>query len=172
MARRVKKMSFKAQLVYVMLLALGLLFIPTTIILVCGMAPTAAAALIDVSKRKLKVLTVGLLNFAGCSYSLLLLWTTGHTIDNAFNILLNIQNMLIILFSAGGGYMVEIAMTGLVSSYMFEKSKSRLNKIEKRQEELQRRWGEEVNGKIPLDVYGFPIKMDEDDRATNSLINR
>lgn len=167
MARRRQRMGLKGQLLYLVLIALGLLFVPTTIVLVCGMAPTAAAALIDTSRRKLKTMTIGMLNLAGCTYSLLLLWTTGHTIDNAFTILMNFQNMLIILFASAGGYMVEVAMSGLVAAFLFERSKARLRSIEKRQEELIRKWGEEVNGNTVLDAYGFPVKLsDEEDVET------
>lgn len=161
-----KPSGFRLQLFYLIFIIVGLLFIPTTIVLICGMAPTVAAAIVDISKRKYKTMTIGLLNFAGCSYSLLLLWTTGHTIDNALNILMNMQNMLIILFAAAGGYMVETAMTGLVSSVLIERAKLRLKTIEKRQQELKRRWGEEVTGSVPLDYNGYPIKSEDEPLIT------
>ena len=153
-----KKPTLQLKIFYIVCFAVALLFVPTTIIILCGMAPTVAAAMVDISKRKYKTMTIGLLNFAGCSYSLLLLWTTGHTLDNALSIILNTQNMLIILFSAAGGYMVEIAMTGLVSSVLAERARGRIKSIEKRQKELEIKWGEEVSGRLALDDNGFPVK--------------
>jgi hypothetical protein len=135
----------------------GIILMPTTIIVFFGMLPTAVAALIDRSGKGNKALTVGAMNAAGCMPFLLQLWSTGHTTENSMIIISDPRTIIVIYSAAGLGYLIEWAMTGIVSTIMTQSSAHRLKEIEKIQKALTERWGLEVNGEIPLDAYGFPL---------------
>ena len=134
----------------------ALVFLPTTIIFAIGMMPTVAAIIIDKSHTKFLTLSVGILNFSGCLPFVFYLWEKGHSIDNALNIGVQAQTISVIYFIASLGYVIDYAISGIVSNILLQKAQGRKKRIEKKQKELIERWGTKVNGKTPLDEFGFP----------------
>jgi hypothetical protein len=135
------------------------LFIPTTVLLFIGMLPTIAASLTDRRGKRTKALTVGAMNFAGCVPFLLELWTSDHSIPHAVKLITDPRTVIVIYCAAGIGYLINWAMGGIVATVMIQQAGMRLKDIRKRQGELVERWGPEVTGDLPLDVYGFPIEI-------------
>ena len=60
--------------------------------------------------------------------------------------------------AAAGGYVIDWAVTGVVSVFMAERGRARIQDINKAHEALKERWGHEVAGNIRLDAEGFPIE--------------
>lgn len=153
--RKSKKGSLAATLLILGLLLCGIVFSSVVVILVIGMLPTVVAAIVDTSKGHLRTLTVGSLNFAGCSPYMIDVWKRGGDINTAIDTITDPQAMVVMFFAAGMGYMVDWAMTGIVSSVMVQRAKGRLKEISQHQKILTERWGVEVSGSVPLDEYGF-----------------
>lgn len=157
MARRYK-VHPKIMAFLMLFLVSSILFLPSTIVFFFGMMPTWAMLASDKSYGKLKSLSIGMLNFAGVSYVLMMLWRMGHTVDTAIEVMMQAHNLIIMYVSAAIGFAVRSAMTGIVATILLEQTKLRHKYVKKRLEKLQERWGYEVTGKVPLDAYGFPIE--------------
>ena len=156
------KVTFKGAMILTSVCLLGVMFIPVAIVLIIGMSPTVVASLIDKSEEKLKGVTVGFLNFAGCyPFLLTLIVRKGNDPQYAFEIIFEPLNVVIMLMAAGLGYFIEYGTTQGVSGYLYQNAERRVKDIEKEQKQMVERWGKEVTGDIPLDAYGFPIKEDE-----------
>ncbi len=158
--KKKKSLGWQGQLILVVLVMCGVIFHPTTVLLLVGMVPTFVAAYADRTKEKMRGITVGAMNLAGCTPFVLKLWMTEHTLDNALVILSDPLALVIMYTAAGIGYCMEWAIVGAVSVFMVERAQIRVKTINKRQEDLIQRWGLEVNGIIPLDEYGFPVQED------------
>jgi hypothetical protein len=161
-----KKKNSSAQIVLVFGLLSGVVFLPTTVLLGVGMVPTLVALFAARTKTRARAITIGVMNFAGCTLFLLQLWTQGHDFDQAFAIISNPLNIVVMYSAAAAGAMLDWAVTGIVAGVVYQKGISRQKYIARRQEELVERWGPEVTGKIRLDEYGFPIRaVDADEHA-------
>ncbi len=158
-----KKLSWKAQIFGILGVITAVVFMPTTIMLCFAMLPTVVAALVDKTKKGTKALTVGAMNLAGTTPFLIDLWAQGHRSDIALTIITDPRTIIVIYCAAGIGYLIDWAMTGIVATFMAQRGKSRIQEIEERQKALEKRWGREVSGDIPLDQYGFPIEGFEED---------
>jgi hypothetical protein len=139
-------------------LATAILFISSTIILIVGMLPTLAAALSDRVRGETRALTIGSINFAGCSYYLLQLWSKGHNIENSVAMITDPTTIIVIYCAAGIGWIIDWAMSGLVATIVQQRGVSRLKDIKKAKEDLIVRWGPEVTGELALDKHGFPVE--------------
>jgi len=151
-------MKWRGRVFLVLGMALAALFLHTTLIAAVGMLPTVGAAAIDRSRQKSKVMCVGFMNLAGCTPFLMDLWLHGNNIDKAKAILFEPRTIIVIYLIAACGYLIEIAVTGIVSQIMFQRAQMRLRSIENQQAELIDRWGQIVDGSYSLDDFGFPYE--------------
>lgn len=151
-------MGFKGQLLMIAGIITAVVFLPSTFMLLIGMIPTPFAILVDRTRAKNKVITVGSMNLAGCSPFLFELWTTDHSFEKAFDIITDPFAIIVMWSAAAVGYIVNWAMTGIVSATLYQKGLSRQKYIKKRQQELVERWGREVTGELPMDAEGFPVE--------------
>jgi hypothetical protein len=149
----------RLKLSILIILVLGLIFLPTAIIVVFGMIPTIVVFSTDRSVGRSKTICVGAMNFAGCFPFLLEFHTQfgQQTVDNAFRLVGDFETLIVIYVLAAGGYAIDRAVTGIASSLIVQRSESRLKKLEKEKKKLISKWGEKVSGKYKLDDYGFPI---------------
>ena len=156
------------KLAIALLVVIAIIFKETAVFLSFGMMPTIAAFALDRSIGKSKTICVGTMNFAGCFPFLLDFWTTfgEQTISNAFRMVADIQNVIIIYLLAAGGYAIDAAVTGITSTLIVQRAEARLKKIKKEQDGLVERWGEKVTGRYALDDYGFPVKPIPEKTAT------
>lgn len=148
---------FKVQLFLVGLLIVSAVFLPTAVLVFVSLMPMFVAFFVDQTRRKLKTVTVGAMNMAGCMPFLMELWTTDHTLEKAFAIIFDPMAIIVIYAAAGVGYLIDWTMTSLVASMVYQHALSRKKAIEERQTQLVERWGAEVNGTVPLDQDGFPL---------------
>lgn len=151
-----------------LLIIIAIIFKETAVFLSFAMMPTIAAYALDRSVGKSKTICVGTMNFAGCFPFLLDFWTTfgEQTISNAFRLVADVQNVIIIYLLAAGGYAIDMAVTGITSSIIVQRSEARIKKIKKEQDALIARWGDKVTGRYVLDDYGFPVRPIPEKSAT------
>jgi hypothetical protein len=135
--------------------------LPTTVIIFIGMLPTIVVRLADRTAEKSRVLTIGFMNFAGCFPIWFQMLQAGHKFDIALTYIANPFNIVIMYGAALVGYIIEWGLSGLVAGIMVQRGHKRLEDIKKAQGEIIERWGREVSGEIPLDIYGFPIEQKE-----------
>lgn len=154
-----RKKGGVAQVFIIMGVLLGVLFAPTTMILVCGMVPTPMAILVDKTKRQAKLIAIGSLNLAGCSPFIIDLWTFGNSFEKSIDILSSGTTWLVMYGFAAFAYGVNSVVTSAVAAGMQQNGKRRKKEIIKRQKELVDRWGEKVTGQLPLDEDGFPVEQ-------------
>ena len=156
--KRRKKISLKMQVLGIVVFLAGAIFMPTTFILLVGMLPTPFAILADKTRGKHKVLTVGAMNLTGCVPFVFELWLSGHNFEKSFEIVTNVQALIVMWSAAALGYMINWALTGFVSSLLYQKGVARVKAIHKRQEDLVDRWGNEVTGEMELNELGFALE--------------
>lgn len=142
----------------------GMAFVPTTIVLSVGMLPTIVALLVDRTKKKYKVYTVGMMNLTGCIPFLFDMWSRErHNIDAALEYIGDPNTVTLMYFAAFLGYLIDWGMTGIVATYLSHKSRTRIEEIERIQDRLIEKWGKEVTGELPLDERGFPVVNKEEE---------
>lgn len=151
-------LGWRGNLLMLFLLAAAAVFMPTTMILLFGMLPTLAANLIDKTIQKSRVISVGMLNFAGCMPFLLELWLSSgpNSFSYALDIIIQPKTGIIIYTIAAAGYAIEAAVTSMVATLIQQRATARISSIDTRLTALVERWDEIVNGETPLDEYGFP----------------
>ena len=153
-------MGWRAQILMISGGLTAAVFLPSTFLLLIGMIPTPFAIFADRTRGKNKVLTVGAMNLAGCSPFLFELWTTDHSFAKSAEIVTDPFAIIVMWSAAAVGYIINWAMTGLVTATLYQRGQARQKSIQKRQQELVERWGPEVTGNIPLDPHGFPIQQE------------
>lgn len=166
MAKKRKTLSVQAQILLIGFIIVAVLFLPTTLLLFIGMMPTIAARLMDRTRERVKVFTVGFMNFAGCFPFWYQLLQKGHEMETALQILSDPTTIIVMYAAAGAGYLVEWAVTGVVASFMVSRGKNRLNDIKRIHEDMVVKWGPEVTGEVPMDIYGFAIEESDTAKKT------
>lgn len=158
MARNKKKykIGWKGQILLIGSIITSVLFSAVSIILFIGMVPTIVCAIVDRTQGKIKTLTIGAMNLAGCVPFVVEVFLRGNNIETAINYIIQPRTIVVMYFAAAIGYLIDWAMTGIVSTIMVQKYKKRLKTIEQEKLVLTERWGLEVSGTIPLDEQGFP----------------
>ena len=141
------KMSWKLRLFMISAILVGVVFLPTTMIIVIGMVPTLVALLLGASGRGARASTVAGMNLAGCVPFVLKLWTSGNDFEASFDIITNTQAVAIMYTAGAFGFMIDFLVTSLVSAFLYQKGVLRMKAIKKRQAFLVSHWGEEVAGK-------------------------
>ncbi|MCK5284003.1 MAG: hypothetical protein KAJ86_00290 [Alphaproteobacteria bacterium] len=158
--KRKGKLSSKRQIVFIFIVSVAVVFLPTTIILIIGLLPSFVSVFVDKSKKKITPITVGALNLAGCSPFLFELWVQGNTVGDAMRIIADPMSVVVMYSAAAVGYLLDWAVTGMISGFLYQKGIVRQDVIVNRQNELVSRWGKEVTGAIRLDEYGFAVEKE------------
>lgn len=154
-----KKFGWKGQIFLIVAVLSSAMFSAVALILAVGMIPTIVAAVVDRTKGHVRSMTVGAINFAGCAPFIVEVFKKGNDLALAVNYIIQPRTLVVMWMAAAMGYMIDWAMTGIVSSIMVQRAKNQMKNIEKDQKSLVSRWGVEVTGTIPLDEYGFPKEM-------------
>ncbi len=144
-----KKNKGKVQIFLILIILLSAVFLPTAVFLGIGLLPSVAAYFTDRSKKKTRAVTVLMMNFAGCMPFLMEMWTTDHSLDKAFAMVFNMIPVIVIYSAAAVGYLIDWAMTYIVANALYQRGRSRIKSIEKRQAELVERWGKGVKAAVP-----------------------
>lgn len=144
-----KKIGGAGATLFLLFLVLGgLVFLPTSTILCIGMLPSIMAFLTSSPVTRGRVSTIAALNFAGCVPFVFELWSMGNDLETSLAIISQPFTIIIIYGAAALGYVFDWVVVGVVSAYLYQRSESRLRKLEKRQEQLVEAWGNKVKSKV------------------------
>ena len=127
-------------------LVVAMVYFPTTV-LFCGcMLPAFVAALVDTQGQRTAGMTVGAVNLAGTLPAGLALWGNGGRIEHAIALLLQPQTLLVAYVAAAFGWALYFYIPPIVAGMMVRRNEKRLKDIEKRQQDLVRKWGAGIAG--------------------------
>lgn len=122
--------------------------LPTTLVIVVGMMPTAVAYFVDTSNERSLGPTVLFLNFSGVLPALFRLWQSGHTVDRALDLILQPTMLLIMYLPAAFAWLLYMYIPVLVSGVLRRKAEQRIRRIEKDQDYLVEQWGSAVGQSV------------------------
>ncbi len=147
-----KTMSAKARIWLAFAILAGVVFLPTSVLLFVGMLPAIVAFVVSGRSASAKVSTVTAMNLAGCVPFVFKLWSSGNDIEASLDIVTNTHYVSIIYMAAAFGYMVDWVVTGIVSSFLYQRGLKRMEEIIRRQKELKKQWGDAVDEQSSLGV--------------------
>lgn len=144
MAKEKKKISFSLKLAIFIMMVTGVIFLPTTIVLGVCLIPSFVAAIVDNYPQKTAGITVGMMNMAGTVPIVVKLWSIGHNLPVALQLVTEAETILVSYGAAAVGWGIYNYITPFVAGLVALKNERRLREIEKRQKELIRKWGDQV----------------------------
>ncbi len=152
-----QQIGIKPWVLVIPVLLLGLVFLPSAVVIIAGMVPTFVARVVDTSQGKRLSITVGGFNLLGCLYFLHRIWALGQGMEDIKPTLMDSFGWLSALVGAGVGWTVFGFMPTIISKFAEAQTAVRLRSINKDQERLVEEWGELVRG-----VYGVrPAEKEE-----------
>ncbi len=134
-------------LMILMLLLIGITFLPTTIIVVFGMIPTMVVAISINDTNGYASMTVGPMNVCGLIIPVIDLWKAGHEISQSFFIISQPFTWTSILVATALGWFFLYAIPPIIGGMSIVKYQMRLKDTQKEQEKLIKEWGQKVTGK-------------------------
>ncbi len=147
--KKTKKLGAKGTLFLVVFLIVAMAFLPTSLLLFIGMLPSLAVLIVR-SKTGPRASTVAAMNLAGCVPFIFKLWAGANDFEASVDIVTNSASISVIYVCAAFGYLIDWVVTGLMSSFLYQKGLNRMKAIKKRQAVLVEQWGEEVAGDLPV----------------------
>jgi hypothetical protein len=144
--KRRKGSSSGMMTVLLILFPVGLIFLPSTILLVVGMIPTVVAYVVDRDPEKTAPMTVGGLNLAGVVTFVISLWQTGHSMAALSKVLTDPFAWLVMYGAAGLGWTLYYGIPPAVAGWITLRAEARIAQRIEEQRELIDLWGTEVNG--------------------------
>jgi hypothetical protein len=163
--KKKKKLRFSQQLMLVVLILMGAAFLPVATTLMIGMLPAIVCMMVDTTHQKTRSVTVGLLNFVACFPFLMIVAIDNPTMAGTVAVLSEPLNIIIMYAGAAAGYSLDWTCAGLSNIVMTTRARQRLEAIKRYQDDMIRRWGQEVTGDIPLDPSGFPLNPEEETKG-------
>lgn len=142
--------GIKPWVLFVPVFLIGLVFLPSSVVIGAGMLPTVVARVVDSSLGKRLSITVGCFNFIGCLYFLDSIWAAGQGMGDIRPTLSDSLGWLSALTGAGVGWTVFGGMPIIFAKIAEAQTALRLHSIGKDQDRLVEDWGEPVRG-----VYGL-----------------
>ena len=119
--KKSKGLGWRGQVLLIVGFIMAGVFFPSTLLLMVGLIPTPFAGLVDRTRGKSKLITVGAMNLAGCSPFLFDLWTSGHEFNKSIDIATDPFAIVVMWSAAAVGYVISWAMTGIVSSVLYQR---------------------------------------------------
>ncbi|MEC4589996.1 MULTISPECIES: hypothetical protein [Nitrospirillum] len=130
----------------VLLLPLGALVMPTSVLTVIGMVPTLVAWIVDRDPDKPAAVTVGGLNLCGVMPFCIQLWQHGHTMDYAAGLLVQPVTWLVMYSAAGVGWLLYFGIPPLVAGWAVARDQAKIRELDEQRQALVEEWGIEVTG--------------------------
>ena len=128
----------------VIAVSLGLMIIPTVIVLAVACIPTGVAFIMHRGKGYLGVITIGAMNMAGATPYLFDLWFGEHTVDGAIDIITNVFAWLVFYGTAMFGWALYSVTPSVVSTFMTMTAGHRISMLREQQSGLVEKWGSDV----------------------------
>lgn len=120
--------------------------VPSLVVLLFGMLPTAGAALMDRGPHRYAWLSVGGVNFAGVAPYLLDLWFKGHSLSRAITHLTDVYTWLVILGASSFGWLLHIVTPPVAGAFLQVATQRRIAILRANQRKLVEQWGPDVVG--------------------------
>ena len=121
-----------------------------TFVLACGgLLPTLVAYIVDKHKDRYAVKTVGFMNAAGVAIVAQEMWAGEHTWRKALELLGDPLNWLVMLGSAGVGWVLYFSLPPVVKAYLRVSQELRLKTLIAQQEKLLKEWGKGITRNAP-----------------------
>ncbi|MBB6251328.1 hypothetical protein [Nitrospirillum iridis] len=130
----------------VLLLPLGALVMPTSVLTIIGMVPTIVAWIVDRDPDKPAAVTVGALNICGVMPFCIQLWQHGHTMDYAAGLLVQPVTWLVMYSAAAGGWLLYFGIPPLVAGWSVARDQALIRELAEERQALVEEWGVEVSG--------------------------
>jgi hypothetical protein len=143
------KLGFYTTLL-IMMVAAPFMF-PTVVLLMAGLIPTIVAFCVDKDREHSSATAIGAMNCAGLTPFVVDLWVKGQTMGNAFHILTEPGNWLIILGSAAIGQMIVSVVPQAMATLTLAHSEMRVKNLKNNLELLKKSWGPDVGTTKPVD---------------------
>jgi uncharacterized membrane protein (GlpM family) len=122
----------------------GILFMPTSALIIAGMLPTMACLLIDRDAQRYTTITVGLMNAAGVIPYLVQLWMLGESMDHMMTIIANPIAWLTMYGAATVGWFLFFTVPHVVQTLINQKIKLKIISLDHKQTAMVREWGEDI----------------------------
>lgn len=136
----------KGRLLVIVAIIIGVVLLPTSLLLFIGLLPSLIAFLFSTKGRGPRASTVFAMNIAGCVPFVFKLWAGANDFEASVDIVTNAKYLSIIYMSAAFGYMIDWVVTGIVTSYLYQKGILRMKSIKKTQEKMVENWGPKIAG--------------------------
>lgn len=140
-----KKGGIMGMILGVFAAIMAVMMLPTTLVVVIGLVPSAVAFFVDTSRDRMLGPIVMSLNVAGVLPLVLKLWQHGHTMNAAVDILTEPFMMALVLTPSAFGWLLFNYTPQLVSGIMRRRAESRIRTLEKYQEDLVQQWSNAVS---------------------------
>lgn len=118
--------------------------LPTCLLLLVLMLPTMVAFIVDGSRGRKFVITVGMMNLAGTVPAIVDLWGQGQTFQASFDGMSNIFAWAGALTASGVGWLIFWVMPPIIANYQGIASKAQVLSLRAKQKKLIAEWGDEV----------------------------
>ncbi len=123
---------------------IGLMIVPTMVVLAVALVPTGVAFLLERKKGFYGGLTVGAMNLAGAAPFLADLWFDGHTIQAALDIITNVFAWMAFYGAAMFGWAIYSTTPGVIGTFMAMTAGRRIAAMRDQQKDLVQKWGPDV----------------------------
>lgn len=140
-----------AMFLLLLLAPAGLMMMPTSVLVLAGLAPTFVAYLIDRDPEKSAALTVGAMNLCGVAPFVVRLWQQGHEMSVTLRMLADPGTWLVMFGAAAIGWLMYFFIPQIVAAVMSLRSQSKIKELEERRGMLVADWGAEVMGRPDAD---------------------
>ena len=134
----------KVTILIIFLIPAGLLFLPTTVVLLVGLVPSLVALIIDRDPEKYAAITVAPINFCGVLPLIFTLWQQGHEFRHAIGLLSDPVNWLIMFGAAAVGWVIFFCVPPAVAALLTHMNEAEIKRLTAHQEKLVEEWGPEV----------------------------
>jgi len=136
-----------ALLLLLLLAPAGLMMMPTSVLVLAGLAPTFVAYLIDRDPEKSAALTVGAMNLCGIAPFVVRLWQRGHEMGITLQMLADPGTWLIMFGAAAIGWLLYFFIPQIVAAIISLRNEAKIKELEERRGLLIADWGPEIMGK-------------------------
>lgn len=141
---RMRKTNWTALWLFVLIVGLIWISLPTVLVIVIGMPPTLVAWIIDRSYQKSASYCVAGMNFCGMFPYLMDLWMGVHSLKAAGAIVTDVFALLVIYGAAAFGWMIYITIPPVVATFLTVMAQRRVAQLRTLQRQIVEEWGESV----------------------------
>ena len=152
-------------LALVVLAPMGLLMLPTTLLLLPGLVPTMVAFVVDRDLNKSATISVGAMNICGIMPFLIQLWKQGHSSDMSFTLLSQPGTWLVMYGAAAIGWAIYFMVPPMVAGFGASRDRARIRELAATRAMLVDDWGPEVAGLRKAKEEPAATEMPEEEAA-------